>query len=130
LKEQNKYDQVPSMVLDRLQRIMPLTDQVADEITCDGTDVLEHIHKVAKLSVKRGRWSSSGFGEIWRVLMIAARMSVGLGGPEATAKTDAELAKALEDFDRVVNVESLRLAKETGKHPLSLSSDSPFSVVS
>ena len=31
---------------------------------------------------------------------------------------DKELTKVLEDFGRAVDVEALRLAKETGKHSL------------
>ena len=44
---------------------------------------------------------------------------------------DGELTKVIEDFDRAVNVEALRLAKQTGKHSvLSQSGDHSFSVVS
>jgi hypothetical protein len=67
LKEQNKYDQIPSGLLDRLQRILPLADKVADEIVCEETEILEKIiprmfgvmQRVAKFScdyVKNGRW--------------------------------------------------------------------------
>ena len=31
---------------------------------------------------------------------------------------DRELTKVIEDFDRAMNVEALRLAKETSKHLL------------
>jgi hypothetical protein len=34
---------------------------------------------------------------------------------------DSELTKVIEDFDRAVNVEALRLANETSKLPLSQS---------
>jgi len=72
LREQNKYDQIPSGLLDQLRRILPLADKVADEIVCEETDILEKIiprmfevmRRVAELScdyVKHGRWSSSGF---------------------------------------------------------------------
>ena len=37
---------------------------------------------------------------------------------------DRELTKVIEDFDRAVNVEALRLAKETGKHALFQSGES------
>jgi hypothetical protein len=68
LKEQNKYDQMPSILLDRLQRILPLADKVADEIVSEETEILDKIlprmfevmQKVAKFScdyVKRGRFS-------------------------------------------------------------------------
>jgi len=68
LKEQNKYDQMPSILLDRLQRILPLADKVADEIVSEETEILDKLiprmfevmHKTAKFScdyVKRGRFS-------------------------------------------------------------------------
>ena len=43
---------------------------------------------------------------------------------------DRELTKVIEDFDRAVNVEALRLAKETGMRALSQPGESSFSVVS
>ena len=56
---------MPSALLDRLQRILPLADKVADEIVCKETEILERIiprmfevmQRVAKFScdyVKRG----------------------------------------------------------------------------
>jgi len=50
--------------------------------------------------------------------MIAERM---LGGPahsEKIEEMDEELTKVIEDFDRAVNVEALRLAKKTSKQTL------------
>jgi len=72
LKEQNKYDQMPSGLYDRVQRILPLAKQVADEIVSEETKVLKELiprmfevmHRVAKLScdyVKRGGWSFPQF---------------------------------------------------------------------
>ena len=61
--------------------------------------------------------------------MITART---LGGPaylETIEKMEKELTETIEDFDRAVNVEALRLAKETGKHSLSHSGDRSFSMV-
>ena len=66
LKEQNKYDQIPLSLFDRLQRVLPLADKVADEIACEETDILEEIiprmfkvmQRVAEYScayVRRGR---------------------------------------------------------------------------
>jgi len=66
LKEQNKYDQIPLGIFDRLQRILPLAEKVADKIVCDETDILEEIiprmfnvmRKVAEFSCdyfRRGR---------------------------------------------------------------------------
>jgi len=49
------------------------------------------------------------------VLTIAART---IGGPPYTEKIeeiDRELTMVIEDFDRAVNVEALRLANETSK---------------
>jgi len=65
LKEKNRYDQIPPGIFDRLQRILPLAEKVADEIVCDETDILEEIiprmfkvmQKVAEFScdyVRRG----------------------------------------------------------------------------
>jgi hypothetical protein len=67
LQEQNKYDQIPSDLLDRLQRILCFSDKVADEINDEETEILgKTISKmfkvmeiVAKYScdyVKRGRF--------------------------------------------------------------------------
>jgi hypothetical protein len=74
LKEQNKYDQMPSTLLDRLQSILPLAEKVAEEIVCKETDVLEKIiprmfevmQIVAKFScdyVKHGRGHVLDFGK-------------------------------------------------------------------
>ena len=44
-----------------------------------------------------------------------------IGGPvyrEAIEEMDRYLTKVIEDFDRAINVEALRLIKETGKHAL------------
>ena len=75
MKEENNYDQMPSALLDRLQRILPLADMVADEVVSEATVILdkmmprmfEAMQKIAKFLcdyVKRGRfsrWSLSGF---------------------------------------------------------------------
>ena len=61
-----------SGLCDRVQRILPLAKQVADEIVSEETKILKDLiprmfdvmHRVAKLScdyVKRGRWSSPQF---------------------------------------------------------------------
>ena len=60
------------------------------------------------------------------MLTIAARAVVGLVRPETIDELDGELTKVIEDFDRAVNVEALRLAKETGTYSLSLSEDSSY----
>ena len=48
------------------------------------------------------------------------------GGPayrEEIEEMDKELTRVVEDFGRAVDVEALRLAKETGKHLLFQSGD-------
>ena len=73
LKEQHRYDQITSGLLDRLKHILPFADRTAEEIVHEETDLLKEIiprmfevmHKVAKVScdyVKHGRWSPDGFG--------------------------------------------------------------------
>jgi len=49
------------------------------------------------------------------VLIIAARTVGGSVYQEAIEEMDRELTRAIEDFDRAVNVEALRRTKETGK---------------
>ena len=66
---------------------------------------------------------------ICQVLTVTARMVGGLVRPGTIDKLDGELTEVIEDFDRAVNVEALRLVKETGAHSLSPSGDSPCSVV-
>jgi len=51
--------------------------------------------------------------------MSVARTVGGLVHPQTIGEMDKELASVIEDFDRAVNVEALRLAKETGRHSLS-----------
>ncbi len=54
---------------------------------------------------------------------FSARTVGGSARPEVIEEMDRELTKVIEDFDRAVNVEALRLAKETGKHALSQSEE-------
>ena len=67
MQEQNKFDQMPVGILDRLKRILVFADKVADEIVGEETDVLEKMipqmfkvmETVSKFScgyVKRGRF--------------------------------------------------------------------------
>ena len=64
---------MPSTLLDRLQRILPLGTKVADDIVCEETEIMEKVikrmfevmHKVAEFScnyVKGSRQSRSGRG--------------------------------------------------------------------
>jgi len=45
-------------------------------------------------------------------------------------ETDGELTKVVKDFMRAVDVETLRLAKRSGKHSLSQPGHSAFLVTS
>ena len=67
MQEQNKYDQMPSDLLDQLQRILFFADKVANDIVGEETEILEKtipemfevMQKVANFSceyVKRGRF--------------------------------------------------------------------------
>jgi hypothetical protein len=62
--------------------------------------------------------------------MIAARTVGGLVHPPTIEEMERELNKVIEDFDRAVNVEALRLTKETGKHSVSQPGDTSFSAIS
>ena len=133
MKEQNKYDQIPASLFDRVQRILPLVNQVAnlyntaDEVVCEETDILENLiprmfevmHRVAKFAcdyVRRSRWFIFCISQ---VLITAARTVGGLDYRERIKELDGELTKVIEDFDRAMNFEALRQIKETGKSPLS-----------
>jgi len=143
LKEQNKYDQMPLSLLDRLQHILPLAGKVADEIVSEETEILDKIiprmfqvmHKAAMVScdyVKHGRFSRQSSFWILQMLMITERTGDALiysKEKEMIEEMDGELAKVIEDFMHAVGVEALRLAKRSGKHLLSQSSVIPFSVV-
>ena len=67
MQEQNKYDQMPLDLLDRLKRILFFADKVANDIVGEETEILEKtipemfevMQKVANFSceyVKRGRF--------------------------------------------------------------------------
>jgi hypothetical protein len=140
LKEQNKYDQMPSSLLDQLKRVRPLAEKVADEIVSEETDLLENIiprmfevmQKIAKFLceyVKHGRFSRRSPFWIPRILTIAGRTGNALiysKDKETMEEMDGELANVIEDFLRAVDVEALRLAKGIGKHTLSEYSVGPF----
>jgi len=66
---------------------------------------------------------------VWivRLLMIAVRTLGGLVRPVKIEEMEEELTKVIEDFDRAVNVEALRLAKETNKQTLETSKQTLFS---
>jgi len=144
LKEQNKYDQMPSSLLDQLQRVSPLADKVADEIVSEETDILDKIvprmfevmQTIAKFLceyVRHGRFSRLSLFWIPQMLMIAERTReapLHSKDKETMEKLGEELANVIQDFLRAVDVETLRLAKRIGKHTLSQYRVNPFSVAS
>ena len=74
LKEQNKYDQIPSDIFRRLERILPLLKLVEDEIVSEETKILKmfiprmHVvmHKVAKASCEYVRSGTLSFPKFSR----------------------------------------------------------------
>ena len=51
--------------------------------------------------------------------MIVARIGGRLAHPEVIEEMERDLSKVIEDFELAVNVEALRMAKETGKYSFS-----------
>ena len=133
LRAQNKYDQMPSSLLDQLQRVLPLADKVADEIVSEETDILDQImppmfkvmQRIAKFLceyVKRGRFSRLSLSWSPQMLMIAERTVDALiysKDKEMMEEMAGELENVIEDFLRAVDIETLRLAKRSGKYSLS-----------
>jgi hypothetical protein len=144
LKEQNKYDQMPSSLLDQLQRVSPLAEKVANEVISEGTEILDKIipqmfevmQRIAKFLceyVKRGRFSRLSLFWIPQMLIIPERTGdvlVHSKDKEMMEMMGEELSNVIEDFLRAVDVETLRLAKRSGKHSLFQYRASAFSVVS
>ena len=54
-----------------------------------------------------------------KMLMIVERTVGGLVHPATIEELYMELNKVIDDFDRAVNIEVLRLAQKNGQHPLS-----------
>ena len=142
MKEKNRYDQMPSSLLDQLQRILPLTGKVTDEIVGEEADILDELmprmfkvmQEIAEFLceyVKRGRFGRRSPCWISQVLMIAERTGDALlysKDKEMIEILSEELTSVIEDFLRAVDVETLRLAKKLGKLTLSQYGMSPFSV--
>ena len=64
------------------------------------------------------------------MLIIAEGKIGGSVYREAIEEMDRNLTKVIDDFDRAINVEALRLVKEAGKHALAQSSEGSCSAVS
>jgi len=131
---------MPFDLLDRLERILFFADKVADEISDEETEILKKtisklfkvMEKVAVCScdyVKRGRFGEQFTSLNFAMLMIAERTMSGLAHPHRIEEMSKELTKVIEDFDRAMDVETLRLAKESSTHRPQ-SGDSVFSIVS
>ncbi len=142
LKEQIKSDEIPSSLLEHLQRILPLAEKVADEIVCEETDMLGKImsqmfavmQKIAEFLceyVKRGRFSRRSLFWIPQMLMIAERTGAALFSSkdkDRIRELDEELANVIKHFLNAMDVEALRLARTMGKHSLSEYSVRPFLI--
>ena len=135
MKEQNKYDKMPSGLLNRLRRILPLANKVADEIVCEETDILEKtiprmfevMHRVATILCDYVKNSRHSF------IALTGADDRTTGGPaywEKLEEMDMELTEVIEDHSRAVDVEALRFAKETGKHLWPQPGNILFSAVS
>jgi len=118
---------MPLDLLDRLERILFFADKVADEISDEETKILKRtiskmfkvMENVAECSfdyVKRGRFGEQSAFLNLAMLMIAERTLSGLAHPHRIEEMSKELTKVIEDFDRAMDVETLRLAKESSKH--------------
>ena len=128
MKEQNKYDKMPSTILNRMQRIFPLADKVAGEIVSE-TDLLytvmprmfQAMQRIAKFLfeyLKRESFSRWSLFWIPQMLMIAERardVLIDSKDKEMLDEMDRELANVIEDFLRAVDVETLRGVKMAGK---------------
>ena len=124
MNEQSKYDQIPLGLLDLLKRILEFEGIVEEKIVSEETDHMEKIiprvfevmYRVAKMLcdyVKCGRWS---YFWILEALMITARAVDGLADLERVNAINKELTKVIGHFVRVVDVKTLRSAKNSGKH--------------
>jgi len=114
---------MPLDLLDRLERILFFADKVADEISDEETEILKKaistmfrvIEKVADCScdyVKRGRFGEQSAFLNFVMLILAERTLSGLAHPHRIEEMSKELTKVIEDFDRAMNVEALRLASK------------------
>ena len=124
---------MPSSLLDRLKHVSPLAEKVADEIVSEETEILGEImprmfkvmQEIAKFLceyVKRGRFSRPSVFWIPQMLMIAERAGDALiysKDKEMMEKMAGELENVIKDFLSAVDVETLRLAKRSGKHSFS-----------
>jgi len=69
---------------------------------------------MSNMGVSVGSWLFS----ISHLLMIAERTLAGLVHPQKIEKMSKELTEVIEDFDRAMNVEALRQAKDISTYSL------------
>jgi len=142
MKEQNKYDQMPLSLMDRLKHVSPLADKVADEIVSEDTEILvvlmprmfKVMQEIAKFLceyIKRERFSRQSLFWIPQTLMIVERAGDALihsHDKEMMEKLGEDLENVIKDFLYAVDVEALCLVKEIGKYTLSQFRVSAFLV--
>jgi len=118
---------MPLDLFDRLERIFFFADKVVDEVSDEETEILKKaiskmfkvMENVAECScdyVKRGRFGEQSAFLNFAMLMIAERTLGGLAYPHRIEEMSKELNWVIDDFDRAMDVETLRLAKESSKH--------------
>ena len=139
LKEQIKYDQVPSSLLDHLQRILPLVEMVAYENVCEETEILgtimsqmlEVMQEIATFLceyIKHGRFSRRSLCWILQVLMIAERTGASSKDKDRIKELVEELGNVTKPFLNAVDFDALRLARRIGKHSLPQYSARPLLI--
>ena len=115
---------------------------VADENICEETEMLgkimsqmlEVMQKIATFLceyIKRRRFSGWSLFWIPQVLMITERAGAALlssKDEDRIKELDEELANVTKPFLNAVDVDSLRLARRIGKHPLAHYSVRPFLI--
>ena len=119
---------MPSVLCNRVQRILPLVNQVADGIISEETKILkdliprmfEAMYRVAKLSCE---YVKCGMDRPLGLTSADDRCENGrsLGMIE---EMERELTEVIEGFDRAMSLEAIRLANETSKLPYSQSVNS------
>jgi len=120
---------MPLDLLDRLRGILFFADKVENEISDEETEILKKtISKMFKVMeklivflcdyVRRGRFGEQSAFLNFAMLMIAERTLSGLAHPQKIEEISKELTTVIEDFDRAMDVETLRLVKESSKYLL------------
>jgi hypothetical protein len=128
-KEQRKYDNMVSDLADQIGRILPFAKQVLEEITYEDTDLLEGaVRKLYDLImdtaeficdyVRRSPTIMSHFTVNklldWSREERTAKSFVSREDQEKVISLQEDFNKLKEDFDRAVDVESLRMARING----------------